>query len=148
MARVTVEDCIERIPNRFELVLLAAQRARDITAGAPMTVAKDNDKNPVIALREIAEQTVDPEQVTNGLIQGLQKHVEADEPEEDEFDALAAQRQIPVDVRETANEAEEVLADGLTVHGNGGEAEDTPAEQAIAVEEYDPDNPPAYGEER
>ncbi|MBB4286707.1 DNA-directed RNA polymerase subunit omega [Roseospira goensis] len=148
MARVTVEDCIERIPNRFELVLLAAQRARDIAAGAPLTVTKDNDKNPVIALREIADRMVEPDQVTNELIQGLQKHVESDEPEEDEFDALAAQRQIPVDVREAANEAEEVFADGLTVHGDGGEAEESAAEQAPSVEEYDPDNPPAYGEDR
>jgi DNA-directed RNA polymerase subunit omega len=141
MARVTVEDCIERIPNRFELVLLAAQRARDIAAGSPLTVERDNDKNPVISLREIAETTVDPEQITSGLIQGLQKHVEADEPEEDSFDALSVQRQIPVDVRDSANEAEEVFADGLTIHGDGGEAEDAPAEQAVAVDAFDPDNP-------
>jgi DNA-directed RNA polymerase subunit omega len=140
MARVTVEDCIERIPNRFELVLLAAQRARDIAAGSPLTMDRDNDKNPVVALREIAEETVGPDDLTGGLIQGLQKHVETDEPEEDEFDALAAQRQIPVDARDAANEAEEVFADGLTVHGDGGEAEDTPAEQAVAVDGADPED--------
>ncbi|WP_299441178.1 DNA-directed RNA polymerase subunit omega [uncultured Rhodospira sp.] len=150
MARVTVEDCIERIPNRFELVLLAAQRARDISAGTPLTVERDNDKDPVIALREIAEATVDPEQTSNSLIQSLQKHVEPDEPEEDEFDALAGQRQIPMDVREAANEAEEVFADGLTVHGDSGEDDDNdaPSEPATTPEEYDPDNPPAYGDER
>jgi len=137
MARVTVEDCIERIPNRFELVLLAAQRARDITAGSVLTLERDNDKNPVVALREVAEQTVDPEGLSNGLIQGLQKHVESDEPEEDAFDALAAQRQIPADIRDTANEAEEVFADGLTIHGDGGEAEDATPEQAVAVDEAD-----------
>lgn len=148
MARVTVEDCIEQIPNRFDLVLLAAQRARDIAAGSPLTVARDNDKNPVIALREIAETSVAPEEIKAGLIQGLQRYVESDEPEEDAFDALAVQRQIPADVRDSANEAEEVFADGLTVHGDGGEAEDTPAEQAVTVEEFDPDNPPGYADER
>lgn len=151
MARVTVEDCIERIPNRFELVLLAAQRARDIAAGTPLTVDRDNDKDPVIALREIAEATVDPEQTSNSLIQSLQKHVEPDEPEEDEFDALAGQRQIPVDVGESANEVEEVFADGLTVHGDSGDDEDdtaTSTESMTTPEDDDPDNPPAYGDDR
>jgi len=140
MARVTVEDCIERIPNRFELVLLAAQRGRDITAGSPLTLDRDNDKNPVVALREIAEERIHPDDLTNGLIQGLQRHVETDEPEEDEFDALAAHRQIPGDARDAANEAEEVFADGLTVHGDGGEAEDTSAAQAVAVDEAGDDD--------
>ncbi len=148
MARVTVEDCIERIPNRFELVLLAAQRARDIAAGSTLTMDRDNDKNPVVALREVAEATVDPEALTNSLIQGLQKNVESDEPEEDDFDALAAQRQIPADIRESANEAEEVFADGLTIHGDGGEAEDTTPEQALAVDEAETDvDAPGYPEE-
>ena len=148
MARVTVEDCIERIPNRFELVLLAAQRARDITSGSPLTLDRDNDKNPVVALREVAEQRVDPETLHNDLIQGLQKHVEPDEPEEDEFDALAAQRQIPADIRESANEAEEIFADGLTIHGDGGEAEDASPEQAVAVDEAETDvDMPRYPEE-
>jgi DNA-directed RNA polymerase subunit omega len=84
MARVTVEDCIERIPNRFELVMKAAQRARGISAGAPLTVDRDNDKNPVVALREIAEETVDLEALEQALIQGLQKHIEYDVPEEDD----------------------------------------------------------------
>jgi DNA-directed RNA polymerase subunit omega len=148
MARVTVEDCIERIPNRFELVLLAAQRARDIASGSPLTLDRDNDKNPVVSLREVAEQRVDPETLTNDLIQGLQKHVETDEPEEDDFDALAAQRQIPADIRESANEAEEIFADGLTIHGDGGEAEDASPEQAVAVDEAETDvDMPRYPEE-
>jgi DNA-directed RNA polymerase subunit omega len=84
MARVTVEDCIERIPNRFELVMKAAQRARAISAGAPLTIDRDNDKNPVVALREIADQTVDLEVLEQALIQGLQKHIEYDSPEEDD----------------------------------------------------------------
>src|SRR3954452_17562512 len=83
MARVTVEDCVTKVPNRFELVLLAAQRARDITSGAPLTIEKDNDKNPVVALREIADETIQLDQVQNALIKGMQKHVEMDEPEEE-----------------------------------------------------------------
>lgn len=90
MARVTVEDCVVRVPNRFELVMLAAQRARDIQAGSPLSVERDNDKNPVVALREIADDTIEREQLMESLVVGQQKHVEMDEPEEDqpEFDAL------------------------------------------------------------
>ncbi len=88
MARVTVEDCIVQIPNRFDLVLAAAQRARDISAGSQITVDRDNDKNPVVALREIADQTVDSEVLAESLIKGLQKHVEVDEPEDDDLERL------------------------------------------------------------
>ncbi|MBM3560440.1 MAG: DNA-directed RNA polymerase subunit omega [Alphaproteobacteria bacterium] len=95
MARVTVEDCIVRVPNRFELVMLAAQRARSITAGAPLTVDRDNDKNPVVALREIADATVDLDGLETSLIQGLQKHVEMDEPEEAEVrDLIESETQL------------------------------------------------------
>ena len=88
MARVTVEDCVLKVPNRFELVMKAAQRARDISSGAPLSVDRDNDKNPVVALREIADETVSLDALGNALIQGLQKQSEQDEPEEDivEFD--------------------------------------------------------------
>ncbi len=86
MARVTVEDCVLKVPNRFDLVMVAAQRSRDISAGAPLTVERDNDKNPVIALREIAEETVSIEELSDALIQGMQKHVEIDEPEEEPED--------------------------------------------------------------
>jgi DNA-directed RNA polymerase subunit omega len=82
MARVTVEDCVVKVPNRFELVLLAAQRAREVTSGAPLTVDRDDDKNPVVALREIAEETVVLEGLKESLVRGMQKHVEIDEPEE------------------------------------------------------------------
>jgi DNA-directed RNA polymerase subunit omega len=88
MARVTVEDCIVQIPNRFDLVLAAAQRARDISAGSQITVDRDNDKNPVVALREIADQTVDSGVLAESLIKGLQKHVEVDEPEDDDLERL------------------------------------------------------------
>jgi DNA-directed RNA polymerase subunit omega len=82
MARVTVEDCVVKIPNRFELVLVAAQRARELSSGVPMTVDRDDDKNPVVALREIADETVGLDQLKNALVRGLQKQVEIDEPEE------------------------------------------------------------------
>ena len=90
MARVTVEDCIEIVQNRFELVMLAAQRARSLSAGAELTLDRDNDKNPVVALREIAEKNVDLENLEAGLVKGLQKHVESDEPDEAEMDLLTA----------------------------------------------------------
>ena len=83
MARVTVEDCILKVPNRFELVLLTAQRGRDISAGAPLTVDRDNDKTTVVALREIAESTVGVEGLRTAVVQGLQKTVDFDEPEDD-----------------------------------------------------------------
>jgi DNA-directed RNA polymerase subunit omega len=88
MARVTVEDCVLKVPNRFELVMMAAQRARDISSGASLTVERDNDKNPVVALREIADETVSLDALGNALVQALQKQSEQDEPEEDivEFD--------------------------------------------------------------
>jgi DNA-directed RNA polymerase subunit omega len=82
MARVTVEDCVVKIPNRFELVLLAAQRAREITSGAPLSLDRDDDKNPVVALREIAEESVGLDHLKDSLVRGMQKHIEMDEPEE------------------------------------------------------------------
>lgn len=90
MARVTVEDCIEKVPNRFELVLLAGQRARQISGGAPLTIDRDRDKNPVVALREIAEGTVKPSELEERIIQGLMKvQIEEDE-EADDLGSLAA----------------------------------------------------------
>lgn len=90
MARVTVEDCIDKVPNRFELVLLASHRARSISQGAPLTIERDNDKNPVVALREIADVTIDKDDLCEDLIHSMQKHVEVDEPEPDEVPLLAA----------------------------------------------------------
>lgn len=83
MARVTVEDCVDKVDNRFELVLLAAHRARMIASGSQLTVARDNDKNPVVALREIADETIAPDDLKEDLIHSLQKYVEVDEPEQD-----------------------------------------------------------------
>jgi DNA-directed RNA polymerase subunit omega len=82
LARVTVEDCIEKVENRFDLVLLAAHRARMISSGAQITVSRDNDKNPVVALREIGDGTLSPEDLREDMIHSLQKYVEVDEPEE------------------------------------------------------------------
>lgn len=94
MARVTVEDCIERIPNRFDLVMVAGQRAREIAAGAPITVERDNDKNPVIALREIADETVEIANLQEALIAGQQKHVEFDLPEEEVIELLESETHL------------------------------------------------------
>ena len=110
MARVTVEDCILQIPNRFELVLLAAQRARDIAAGGTLTLDRDNDKNPVCALREIADVSVSLDGLQNALIKGMQKHVEIDEPEEDR--EFAPEGTWPTDL----------TAAGMSIEGEDGAA--------------------------
>ncbi len=88
MARVTVEDCIDKIENRFDLVLLAAHRARLISSGQPILVERDRDKNPVVALREIAETALSPEDLSEDFIHSLQRHVEVDEPEAEAAPAL------------------------------------------------------------
>ncbi len=88
MARVTVEDCVDKVPNRFDLVMLAAHRARSVADGAPITIERDNDKNPVVALREIAEETMGVEDLREQAIQSNQRHIEVDEPEEDNMALL------------------------------------------------------------
>ena len=88
MARVTVEDCIDKVENRFELVLVASHRARLLASGSQITIERDNDKNPVVALREIAETTLAPDDLKQDLIHSLQKHVEVDEPEAEVVPAL------------------------------------------------------------
>ena len=89
MARVTIEDCIDKLPNRFELVLLAAHRARLVSQGAPLTVDRDRDKDPVVALREIAAETINKDDLREEYIHAMQKHVEVDEPEETEVPLIA-----------------------------------------------------------
>ena len=104
MARVTVEDCIDKVPNRFELVLLASHRSRQITGGSQISVERDNDKNPVVALREIADAQLSPGDLKEDLIHSLQKHVEVDEPE----DAMEEAEEVVIiadDETETAPEA-------------------------------------------
>ncbi|PVA10909.1 DNA-directed RNA polymerase subunit omega [Pelagivirga sediminicola] len=88
MARVTTEDCVDKVPNRFDLVMLAAHRAREISAGAPLTVDRDNDKNPVVALREIAEETQNADDLRERMIESNQTEIEVDEPEEDQMALL------------------------------------------------------------
>ncbi|MDA0961668.1 MAG: DNA-directed RNA polymerase subunit omega [Proteobacteria bacterium] len=88
MARVTVEDCVDKVPNRFELVMLAAHRAREVSAGSPITIDRDNDKNPVVALREIAEETQSADELRERLIESNQTQIEIDEPEDDQMALL------------------------------------------------------------
>jgi DNA-directed RNA polymerase subunit omega len=109
MARVTVEDCVLKIPNRFDLVMLSAQRAREIAAGGSLTVERDNDKNPVVALREIADSSVDIDNLRQALITGLQKHVETEEPEEDMMELIASDTNIAGVPYEASSEAEEEM---------------------------------------
>ena len=98
MARVTVEDCVDKVPNRFELVMLAAHRAREVAAGAPLTVSRDNDKNPVVALREIADETQRADDLRERLIESNQNQIEVDEPEEDSMALLmGAEADKPVE---------------------------------------------------
>lgn len=111
MARVTVEDCIDKVDNRFELVLLAGHRARQISQGQQITIDRDNDKNPVVALREIADETLSPGDLKEDLIHSLQKHVEVDEPEAD-APAIADQTEDVADV--VAAEDEPVAFDRMS----------------------------------
>jgi DNA-directed RNA polymerase subunit omega len=120
MARVTVEDCIDKLPNRFELVLLSAHRARMVSQGAPLTVDRDNDKNPVVALREIADETIDKDDLREEYIHAMQKHVEVDEPEPTEVpliqqsgDMTVVQDQPEEDQAEFERMTEEELLRGL-----------------------------------
>lgn len=153
MARVTVEDCVTKIPNRFDLVMIAAQRARNISAGAEITVDRDNDKNPVVSLREVADETVDFAELEDGLITGLQRFVKAENPEEDEMDVshaledASSASQIYADhvheeVEEDENEmqaaieeTEEVAEDVLTVHDVAAEEVDAALEDAEILRE-------------
>ena len=121
MARVTVEDCVRMVPNRFELVLLASQRARDIRSGAELTVERDNDKNAVIALREIAEEAIDLETLRYELEHGREVDTEIDEPDEDTMAVLAA-------------EAAWAGVTGQTAETDEAAANDTAAEEAAADE--------------
>ncbi len=94
MARVTVEDCVDKVPNRFELVLLAAHRARELASGSPLTLARDDDKNPVVALREIADSTIDLAAVEADLVKSLQRAPEPEPAEEEVLDLIATDENI------------------------------------------------------
>ena len=130
MARVTVQDCIEQIPNRFDLVMTAAQRSRDVTAGAELTIDRDRDKNPVVALREIADVTVDIDGLQEALIKGLQKHVEIDNPEDDDLENLISQETQQIadggaSVGQIADDDAEAL--GMQIRQAGGFEDDDAA---------------------
>jgi DNA-directed RNA polymerase subunit omega len=114
MARVTVEDCVDKVENRFDLVLLAGHRARMISSGSQITIDRDNDKNPVVSLREIAEKTISPEDLQEDLIHSLQKYVEVDEPEAD-VPLIGSSGSIDADDTDVAVEhmSEEELLKGL-----------------------------------
>jgi DNA-directed RNA polymerase subunit omega len=109
MARVTVEDCIDKVENRFDLVLLASHRARMISSGSQITVERDNDKNPVVALREIADTTISPDDLKEELVHSLQKYVEVDEPEPEAVPLIGAAAGGTVDADDT-----EVTVDRMT----------------------------------
>ncbi len=134
MARVTVEDCILKVPNRFDLVLLAAQRARELSSGATTTLERENDKNPVIALREIAEDAVDVDELREKLIFSLQKHVEVDEPEDDSMSILAAAEKEWAGL--SGDDAAAATPDAPTVEAAPAETtpEETVPAEAAAVE--------------
>lgn len=109
MARVTVEDCVDKVTNRFDLVLDAAERARQISAGAPLYVDRDNDKNPVVALREIADEHLKPAHLEESIIQGMRKVVESDEPEEPDMDILMAGMESSLMADKAPDAAEETV---------------------------------------
>ncbi len=94
MARVSVDDCVKKIPNRFKLVMLASRRARNIADGEALNVGRDKDKDPVVALREIEDDLIDHDELEESLIKGLQKFVEMDDPDEDEVDFIAIQQEL------------------------------------------------------
>ena len=129
MARVTVEDCVLKIPNRFELVMMAAQRARDVATGATLSIDRDNDKNPVVALREIADETIGLDELRNALIKGHQKVVELDEPEDDIVELMAGEQawaqQMTIGEDDMGSEGDELGADiDADAEGDGDDEED------------------------
>lgn len=118
MARVTVEDCIDKVPNRYELVMVSTQRAKDISTGAPIMVARDNDKNPVVALREIAEEKVSIDDLQRSLVIGLQKYVEVEEPDEEEMEIVAAEKELAdLDEQFSGLLIDNELSDNMQIRG-------------------------------
>jgi len=149
MARVTVEDCVVKVPNRFELVLLAAQRAREISSGAPLSIDRDDDKNPVVALREIADETVALDHLKSSVVRGMQKHVEIDEPEESHeleldtalFGVGAPAGALMDEELEVEVEADAEDAEDLEDAEEGNEDEEAlPAETAADLAQLDEDD--------
>lgn len=128
MARVTVEDCVDKIPNRYELLMVAAQRTKDLASGAPLTVARDNDKNTVISLREIADETISIEELQRSLVMGLQKYVEVEEPEEEEMEIMAAEKELAdLDDQFSGVLLDTDVAEGMQVHSDDDDVLDLDA---------------------
>ncbi len=147
MARVTVEDCIDKIPNRYELLMVAAQRAKDISSGAPLTLPRDNDKNTVVALREIADETVSIEELQKSLVMGLQKFVEVEEPEEEEMEIIAAEKELSdLDEQFSGLLSETDIGEAMQVHGEDDVDVDFDAEMD-ADSDIDLDDEMAYANE-
>ena len=109
MARVTVEDCVLQVPNRFELVMLAGHRARALASGAELLVERDRDKNPVVALREVADQKLDLSVLEESLVKGLQKRIEPDQPEEEVVELMAGEQQNWIGASDTSDEGEDEM---------------------------------------
>jgi DNA-directed RNA polymerase subunit omega len=160
MARVTVEDCVLKVPNRFELVLLAAQRAREITAGAPLTLDRDDDKNPVIALREIADETVGLDHLRGSVVRGMQKHVEIDEPEETheleleptlfgvaEHSGAPVEEEVGFEADDVGEEEEEAIVEEDTFEEELGEDMLEAGEEADLADDPPGDSPGDFDED-
>lgn len=130
MARVTVEDCVLKIPNRFQLVMMAAQRSRELSVGGELTVDRDNDKNPVVALREIADETVPLDELEEAVVEGLQRNIDVDEIVEEEDDDM-------LQVTEALNELAGLVDTG-EASAPDAPAADAPASDAPAAEAEDP----------
>lgn len=138
MARVTVEDCIVKLPNRFELVMLAAQRARDIGAGAPLTLDRDNDKNPVIALREIADGTITIGDLKDALVRDRQRVAQEEEPDDEVIELMAGEEEL------YAQASADSLAEDMDVvdeSGDSSPAEGSDSGTDTPDEAADPDDP-------
>jgi DNA-directed RNA polymerase subunit omega len=129
MARVTVEDCILKVPNRFELVLLSSQRAREIGSGSPLTVDRDNDKNPVVSLREIADTDISLDNLRNALIKNHQKVIEIEEDEEDVIDMMDGESEWA----QVANQSAESEIEDSGMGEDMGEMDDAEEEADVSV---------------
>lgn len=146
MARVTVEDCIDKVENRYELVLVAAQRAKDIAAGSMITVDRDNDKNSVVALREIAEERVDIADLQRSLVQGQQKLVEIQEPEDEEVEIIAAEKELS-ELQQFSSDmiSDEDLNNTMQIHG--GDDDDDSLDLDSDGDDIDFDDNADFGDE-
>ena len=160
MARVTVEDCVLQVPNRFELVLLAAQRAREITAGAPLTLDRDDDKNPVVALREIADETIALDHLRGSVVRGMQKHVEIDEPEETHeleleptlfgvtaHSGVPVEEEVGFEADDAGEEEEEAIVDEDPLEEELGEDMLATEQEADLADEPSSDSPGDFDED-